>query len=47
MQTFEGNQPAVAVVAVAVEAVAVAVAVAASAAAEVLLQARDDGQFLL
>ena len=45
MQTFEGNQPAVAVVAVAVEAVAVAVA--ASAAAEVLLQARDDGQFLL
>ena len=45
MRTFEGNQPAVAVVAVAVEAVAVAVA--ASAAAEVLLQARDDGQFLL
>ena len=43
MQTFEGNQPAVAVVAVE----AVAVAVAASAAAEVLLQARDDGQFLL
>ena len=47
MQTFEGNQPAVAVVAVAVAVEAVAVAVAASAAAEVLLQARDDGQFLL